>query len=174
MSESILTNGYPSLEEIKQGPGYPSEERFSKGPVAVAECIQQIPCNPCEAACKHGALIVGEPITNLPKVDGELCTGCGKCIAHCSGLAIFVINKAYSEHEATVAFPHEYMPLPEKGQTVTAVNRAGQAVCQGVVLRVSNPSSNDCTPVITIKIPKEYADEVRGMKRLKRGASDEG
>lgn len=169
MTESILTNGYPSLEEIKKACGYPSEARFQKGPVAVIECVQEIPCNPCEAACKFGALTVGEPITNLPRLDENLCTGCGVCIAQCSGLAIFVVDKSYSDTEATVSFPHEYLPLPEKGQQVTAVNRAGEEVCQGRVLRVNNSPKNDCTPVITIVIPKEFADEVRGMKRLKRG-----
>ncbi len=173
MKQGILVNGYPSLDEIKNGPGYPTEERFKKGPVAVIECVQEIPCNPCEAACKHNAIQIGEPITNLPKLNYDLCTGCGLCISRCSGLAIFVINKAYSENEATVSFPHEYLPLPEKGQTVTAVNRAGEEVCKGVVVRINNSPKNDCTPVITIAIPKEYADEVRGMKRLKRGENDE-
>ncbi|HWQ42580.1 MAG TPA: 4Fe-4S binding protein [Desulfosporosinus sp.] len=169
MSASIVINGYLSLEEIRQGHGYPSEERFLKGPVAVIECVQGIPCNPCETACKFGALTVGEPLTNLPQLHEESCTGCGACIAQCSGLAIFVVDKTYSETEATISFPHEYFPLPEKGQEVTAVNRAGKEVGKGRILRINTSLKNDCTPVITMVIPKGMSDEVRGMKQIGRG-----
>ncbi|MEW6624049.1 MAG: 4Fe-4S ferredoxin [Bacillota bacterium] len=169
MAKNVLINGYPSIEEIKEICGYPTEERFARGPVAVVECVQEIPCNPCEAACKTGALVVGEPITNIPVLKEELCTGCGLCIAQCSGLAVFVIDKTYNQTEAAVSFPHEYHPLPEKGQEVYAVNRAGEEVCRGRVLRINNSKKNEGTPVITIAIPKEYADEVRGIKRLNGG-----
>ena len=166
MGSSVLENGYPSMEELKEYGRLPSDERYEKGPVAVIECVQEIPCNPCEAACRFGAIGVGIPITNLPVLDEGKCTGCGACIAHCSGLAIFVVDKTYNETQATVSFPHEYLPLPEKGDTVDAVNRAGQAVCKGEVVRIVDTARNDCTPVVTVAIPKEYADDVRGMARL--------
>lgn len=72
------------MEEIKQANGWPDEERFAKGPVAVVECVQQIPCNPCESACPFHAIQIGQPITNTPQVDR------GKCIGVryvCSGLS---------------------------------------------------------------------------------------
>jgi len=31
---------------------FPSIERINKGPVAVIECFQNIPCNPCQTACR--------------------------------------------------------------------------------------------------------------------------
>lgn len=154
------------MEELKAYNRLPSDERYEKGPVAVIECVQEIPCNPCEAACRFGAIQVGTPITNLPVLEEGKCTGCGACIAHCSGLAIFVVDKTYSKTQATVSFPHEYLPLPEKGDTVDAVNRAGQVVCKGEVVRIVDIAKNDCTPVVTIAIPREYADDVRGMARL--------
>lgn len=154
------------MEELKESGRLPSDERYAKGPVAVIECVQEIPCNPCEAACRFGAIGVGTPITNLPVLDEGKCTGCGACIAHCSGLAIFVVDKTYSETEATVGFPHEYLPLPKKGDVVDAVNRGGQIVCKATVVRIVDNAKNDCTPVVTIAVPKEYADEVRGMVRL--------
>lgn len=168
MNDDILQNGYPSWEELKKFNRIPSDERFAKGPVAVIECIQDIPCNPCEGACKFDAICVGEPITNLPQLQEEKCIGCGICVAQCPGLAIFVVDKTYSETKATVSFPHEFLPLPEKGQKVIAVDRAGKPVCEAVVVRVVNPESNDHTPVVTVAIPKEYADVVRGMVRLGR------
>jgi len=162
---SLLQCGYVSKEELVKCPGFPSEERMAKGAVAVIECVQEIPCNPCEYACPQKAVVVGDNITNLPVLREDLCIGCGLCIACCPGLAIFVVNKAYSETEATVEFPYEYNNIPGVGETAEAVDRKGNVVCRAKVLSVRNPPSNDHTSVIKIAIPKEYADDVRGIKR---------
>lgn len=174
MATGIIYDGYPSMDEIKEANGWPDEERFAKGPVAVAECVQQIPCNPCESACPLHAIHIGEPITNTPQVDREKCIGCGMCVAACPGLAIFLVDKSYSETEATVSFPFEYDPLPEKGAEIDALSRAGEYVCKGRVIKVMNPKKNDHTPVVTIAIPKEHADTVRTMRRLKLPEAHEG
>ena len=128
--EGVRYTGIPSAAELAACPGIPSEERMRKGRVAVIECVQEIPCNPCEGICRFGAITVGEHITNLPVLDEEKCTGCGQCVANCPGLAIVIVNKAFSETEETVEFPFEYLPLPEKGSTVDAVNRAGENVTE--------------------------------------------
>lgn len=144
---------------------WPSDDRYSKGPVAVVECIQEIPCNPCEEACKFGAIKVGEPITNLPIIDEDLCTGCGVCVAQCPGLAVFVVDKTYSDTEATVSFPYEYFPLPEEGDDAIGVKRNGEEVGPVKVVKVLNPPSFRNTPVVTVAVPKEFANEVRSIKR---------
>ncbi len=174
MATGIIYDGYPSMDEIKEANGWPDEERFAKGPVAVVECVQQIPCNPCESACPLHAIHIGEPITNTPQVDREKCIGCGMCVAACPGLAIFLVDKSYSETEATVSFPFECDPLPEKGAEIDALSRAGEYVCKGRVIKVMNPKKNDHTPVVTIAIPKEHADTVRTMRRLKLPEAHEG
>lgn len=167
MPESrIIYSGYPTLEEIKAANGWPGEDRFQKGPVAVIECVQEIPCNPCEDACPFKAIHIGTPITVIPTLRQDICTGCGMCVAGCPGLAIFIVDKSYSETVATVSFPFEYLPLPRKGDEVEAVNRAGEFVCMGMVARIVDSRKNDRTPVVTIEIPKEYADTVRSMKRI--------
>lgn len=137
-NRGILYDGYPSILEIKEANNWPSEERFRRGPVAISECVQQIPCNPCEKSCPVHAIHVGSPITNTPRIDLDLCVGCGNCVALCPGLAIFVVDKTYSEQEATVTFPFEYLPQPVVGDEIQALNRAGEFVCTGRVVRIVN------------------------------------
>lgn len=163
---ALRKKGYLTKEELLKSKCYPSEERFNKGPVVIIECTEEIPCNPCEAACKFKAIKIGKPITNVPVLDEDLCTGCGMCIAKCPGLAIFVIDKTYSDNEGLIMFPYEYLPLPVPGSSVEAVDRAGKVISSGKVIRVLNNKSLDRTPVVTIAVPKEKLDEVRSIKRL--------
>lgn len=167
----ITKVGFLNSAELREAGRYPSKERLAKGPVAVIECCQNIPCNPCETACKFGAITVGDPITNLPALDESKCVGCGACITKCPGLAIFVVDK--SKETATVSFPFEYLPLPQKGDMVRAVDRAGQYVCDAKVVRVNNASVNDCTPIVTIELSKEVSDDVRSIRRLNLPEEDE-
>lgn len=164
---SLILTGYLEYEELSSIQTLPTEDRFAKGAVAIIECVQEIPCNPCEAACKFGAIHVGEPITNLPTLLEEKCVGCGVCVSKCPGLAIVIVNKIYSKSSATVAFPYEYFPTPVVGEKRNAVNRKGEIICEGVIVKVTNPTSYDHTPVVTVEIPKEFADEVRSIERIK-------
>ncbi len=167
-NKGVAYTGVPSPEELEAAPGVPSRKRMKKGRVACIECVQGIPCNPCEAACRFGAITVGEEITNLPRLDEEKCTGCGACVAACPGLAITVLNEGYSPTESTIDFPFEYLPLPEVGDQVEAVNRFGEAVCPGRILAVRKPEAYAGTAVVSMAVPTEFADEVRSMKRLPR------
>lgn len=162
---ALAQNGFLTIEELKNATVYPAEERMKKGPVAIIECIQEIPCNPCEASCKFQAIDMGGSITNLPHLEDSKCAGCGICVAQCPGLAIFIVDKTYSDTQGTVAFPYEYHPVPEKGQAVEAVNRSGQVVCQATVVKVQNPKSFDRTPVVTVAVPLDKVEEVRSIKR---------
>lgn len=162
----VKISGAPNLEEVKKTPGYPEEKYWKKGPLVFIECVEAIPCNPCESSCPQGAITVGMPITNLPALDPEKCIGCGICVAACPGLAIYMKDYTYSENEATVSFPFEYWPLPEKEQEVTLVDEMGEAVCKGIVLRVLNTKKQNNTPVITVKYPKEYFERVKSIQRL--------
>ncbi len=162
---AFINTGYLEYMELKKIQKLPDKERFEKGPVAVIECVQEIPCNPCEAACRFRAIKIGEPITNLPVLASEKCSGCGICVSRCPGLAIFIVNKVYSKTSAAVSFPYEYYPIPEEGMPVRAVNRKGDFVCDGRVIKVMNPASFDHTPVITIEIPTEMSEEVRSIER---------
>lgn len=160
---TLEKEGFLSPEELAKLPGVPSAERLEEGPVVVIECAQEIPCNPCEGACPVGAIRVGEPITNLPVLAADKCTGCGVCISVCPGLAIFVLDMIYSDREATVQLPYEFLPLPKKGEIVTALDREGRAVCSARVVNVRNPKKFDHTAVVTIAVPKNQAMNVRNI-----------
>jgi ferredoxin len=96
-------------------------------------------------------------------LDEDACIGCGLCIAGCPGQAIFVVDKTYAQGRATVQLPYEFLPLPGKGEVVDGLNRAGETVCEALVLRVQNPKKYDRTPVITVEVPTDCAMEVRSI-----------
>ena len=48
---ALINTGYLEYEELESIQTLPSDERYAEGPVAIIECVQEIPCNPCEAAC---------------------------------------------------------------------------------------------------------------------------
>ena len=168
MSGSLESTGIPSMEELEAASRFPTKDRLMKGPVAVIECLQKIPCNPCEKACPFGAIKVNGLI-GLPELNGEICTGCGSCIAHCPGLAIFVIDCTFSEDDALIHFPYEYLPLPEVGSIVNATDRAGKVVTKGKVVKVLARKSFDHTAVVSISVPKKFVNEVRGIAMPDRG-----
>lgn len=161
----------PAQPHRESGTGFPAcpptggEDRPESQPHIVIECTQEIPCNPCETACPAGAITVGEPITNLPRLDPARCTGCGKCIAACPGQAIFRVEPAFAPGRAAVSFPYEFLPLPRRGERWTAVGRAGQPLGEAEVLRVAMPAAYDHTAVVTVAVPPELAAEVRSVTR---------
>jgi Fe-S-cluster-containing hydrogenase component 2 len=154
------------INKLKKKSLYPSPERFNKGPVVVVECDQEIPCNPCETVCPKKVITVGDPITNTPKInDIDSCTGCGLCVITCPGLAIFIIDKTYSKEKALVTIPYEILPLPKQRDEILAMDREGKFLCRGTVNKVKGSKNFDHTSLVTIEVPKEFADNVRYFKK---------
>ena len=155
----LKKTGVPSSAELALA--YPPKERMTKGAVAIIECFQNIPCNPCATSCPRGAIKAFDDINDLPKFDPSLCNGCAICVANCPGLAIFVVDEAYSETESLIKLPYEFMPLPRAGDQVVVLSRAGEEIGLGKVLRVQNPASFDRTAVVHIVVPRAIAREAR-------------
>ena len=147
----------------------PSRQRYDQGPVVMVECVQEIPCDPCAAACARKAITIEGNITNIPKVNFDLCNGCTLCIPRCPGLAIFVVNKNYSKQEASITLPYEFLPIPQKCEIVEGLDRAGKKVCRARVEKVITAKSFDHCAVITIIVPKKYWNRVRNFRLLKAG-----
>jgi len=161
---NLNNDGVLTIEKLKNTPGFPAEEDFNKGLIAVIECDEDIPCNPCEDVCSNSAIKVGTPITNLPVLYASKCTGCLKCLFICPGLCIFAIDKNFNESHALVYIPYEYSPMPVKGEIVQAVDRKGDFVCEGKVHKVLKPVKKQNSAVIGILVPKKFYNVVRHFK----------
>ena len=144
---------------------FPPIERINKGPVAVVECWQKIPCNPCQTACPAGAIRIGEDINNIPVRDENACTGCGVCVSKCPGLAIMIVDGSKSPDTVLFRIPYEFLPLPKAGETVVGLDRAGKPVCKAKVLKVLNPPAFDRTPVVTLEVDRKYLYDFRNFRR---------
>ena len=153
-----------ALSAAEQQGVIPPLERVKRGPVAVIECVQQIPCNPCEKACPFGAIIVGEDITALPVLDWEKCRGCGICLSKCPGLAIFLVDGSLPGNEALVMLPYEYLPLPDIGAVVDATDRRGRFVAKATIRKIDAGAQREGTAIVTLAVPKEMMNEVRSFR----------
>lgn len=151
LSQTLLKKGYIEEDEITR---FPSAFAGKRGIHPVIECTQNIPCNPCQDACRRGCIVVGKNITSLPAVaDGVRCTGCGMCVASCSGQAIFLIDDDYEEGYATVTLPYEFLPLPAAGDRGMALSRSGETLCPAEVVDVKTAGPLDQTALLTMKVP---------------------
>jgi len=135
----------------------PSKKQLEKG-VAIIECIQNIPCNPCVDSCPTGAISMKD-INDLPVMDYDKCIACCKCVGICPGLAIFVVK--CKDDKALITLPYEFLPEPVVGEKVQALDRAGKIVGVGIVKKVVN---KDKTFVVTIEVKKDLLMTVRNIK----------
>ena len=158
ISENLLTNGFVGDDEIERFPGVTKLRKIHP----VMECTQNIPCNPCQDACKRGCITIGKNITSLPVVDNEHeCIGCGMCVASCSGQAIFLVEEDVEPGYGEVTMPYEFMPLPKVGDKGIACGRNGKEVCECEVTKVRTSPAFDHTNLLTIKVPNDMLMKAR-------------
>lgn len=158
----LLIKGVATEEDLNKV--LPTEERMSQGPVAVFECFQEIPCNPCESSCFRGAVNIGEDINTIPQVDHNICNGCSSCVGACPGLAVFIVDKSGSGDTGKLTIPYEFSPLPNEGDMVLGLDRSGIPVAECEVVKVRNNQRLDRTALITVELSKEKINLVRFIK----------
>jgi Fe-S-cluster-containing hydrogenase component 2 len=135
----------------------PTKKQLEKG-VAILECVQEIPCNPCVESCPVHAISMKD--INAPPInDFEKCIGCTKCVGICPGLAIFVVR--VKGDTAWITMPYEFVPAPQVGQMVEALDRTGAVRGKALVKKVIKQGK---TMVVTIELDSHLAMDVRNIR----------
>jgi Fe-S-cluster-containing hydrogenase component 2 len=155
----LRVSGVPSAAELEGCPGIVVLSGMKTGSVAVVECFEPIPCDPCIDVCPSNA-ISKEEIASVPELDASACTGCGLCVAACPGQAIFVVNTERGE----VSLAHEFLPMPRKGDLVECLGRDGRLVQLGEVVRVVDSARSRQTVVVTVRVDPRAIMEVRAIR----------
>jgi Fe-S-cluster-containing hydrogenase component 2 len=137
------------------------------GPVAVVDCLEEIPCNPCEKACRKGAIVVGDDICALPVYNPSDCDGCGRCVAVCPGMAVFLLDRSKGKGRARVTVPFEMKEPMEAGKVVWAVDEKGEPLGKVKIIKANRMGKDDKTILVTVDVPEEWALKVRGVKDRK-------
>jgi len=145
--------GVLSLKDLR----LPNKKQLEKG-VAIIECVQNIPCNPCVDACPFNAISMKD-INDLPVVDFDKCIGCGQCIGVCPGLAIFVVKQI--DDKALISLPYEFLPVPSVNDKVKALDRKGEFVDDVVVKKVVKRGK---TWVVTVLADAKNAMNIRNIR----------
>ncbi len=135
----------------------PSQRQLKKG-VAIIECVQEIPCNPCVDSCPVHAISMKD-INAPPICDYDTCIACGKCVGVCPGLAIFVIK--LKDEKALITLPYEFLPVPAVGDVVDALDREGKKRDRSIVKKAVKKGK---TMVITVEVEPSLAMEIRNIR----------
>ncbi|EOD01743.1 4Fe-4S binding protein [Caldisalinibacter kiritimatiensis] len=143
---------------------FPSLDRLKKGPIAIIECFERIPCNPCSTVCKRGAIKEMKDINDIPVIDPELCNGCGLCISCCPGLAIMVIDATYADDKVIFKIPYEFLPVPKIGDKVKGLDRSGKYITDVKIVNVLKAERQDKTTIIHVEVSKKYLYDFRNIR----------
>ena len=145
----------------------PDASRRARRAYAIAECLQEIPCNPCVGVCPVQAIhMEQDDINSLPQIDQNVCIGCGKCVAVCPGHACFVIDESVEPDQVRISLPYELLPVPEVGMKVVACGRDGRQVGEAVIQNVKQFREADHTWLVTISVDTKLIYEVRSIRIL--------
>ena len=161
-----VQRGYNTREELDELNVLPSKEIVASKRVAMIECTEEIPCNPCAYVCRVDA-ISKDSLSSPGTVDFEKCSGCTACVAVCPGLSIFL--QQIKDGKGYVTLPYELLPAPKDGDRVELIDRSGKIVGEGIIVKPTYQARGDAYPrwVVTVEMDDPTLSyEVRSMKIL--------
>jgi sarcosine oxidase, subunit alpha len=172
-SETVVPSEWYRTEEIlksKPGASYPQtiSDEGGGGVAPIIHCTQEIPCDPCASVCPMGLIYVnGNDIRKVPVFMGNnyCCAVCERCVAGCPGLAITLVDYRNNLDYPTVSIPYEFTrETITKHDLVTVMDREGQPLGELPVMSVHKIPRSDRTLIVQVMAPKEYAQQVAGIK----------
>jgi glycine/D-amino acid oxidase-like deaminating enzyme/Fe-S-cluster-containing hydrogenase component 2 len=148
--------------QILEKPYTPNQERMEKRGFVRIECLYGFACNPCQFACKYGA-ITKSSTSVVPEIDYNKCIGCMECIHQCPGLAIFGYNLKKNE----VFLPFEYEA--EEGLEVYLIDNNGKKVAQGKIERIKhNDNKTSVARISVIDVNPSRLLEIKGFTPVQK------
>jgi ferredoxin len=106
----------------------------------------------------------GDPILGLPAFEGR-CTGCGRCVMICPGLAITLVDSRKDAENPLITVPFE---LPtgglRPGDEVVATGVDGEPLGHFPVVDVRAPKVADRTVLVRLRVPAGVAVRVAGFR----------
>ncbi len=160
----------PLMETLRSKPGGttvagPQAQNLSIYPAI--HCHEEIPCDPCAQVCPMRSIrLAGESITTLPEFSGH-CTGCGRCVSICPGLAITLVAEDYDPEKrlALVIMPSETDGKALLRQRlVQTTDLEGQTLGEGRVIAVKRSPLLDKRDLVMVEVPYEQRLDVAGYK----------
>ena len=122
----------------------PYQERMDKRSFVRLECLYGFACNPCQFACKYGA-ITKSSTSVVPEIDYNKCIGCMECVNQCPGLAIF----GYNTKKKQVYLPFEYEA--QEGIEVILVDDFGKQIALGTIEKIKENKNKTSVARINVK-----------------------
>ena len=87
-----------------------------------------------------------------------------KCLATMDDLRTGGRTVLFVSHNmAAIEMPYEYRPLPEKGETVIALDRAGQKIGEAVITAIKQTKKMDQTATVIVELPREWSMTARAI-----------
>ena len=174
-AEDVPAEWQQTAEILKSPPGrtIPQDPLLKEeGLFPVLHCTQEIPCDPCAAACPQGLIAIEEDeLRAVPRFLGKIldknCTGCEKCVTICPGLAITLVDTRKDSAMPTVTIPYEFSEGALQlgaGQQVQVCDTLGQILGEAVVGRVKSLRSGGRTRLVQLKAPANIAAQIAGIR----------